>query len=179
MKSVEKYIVENYGKRTASKLMSEGIPKLFLKIEAVKKQIKKLEDDRKKVVVPYNNEKDPSKREKLLNILKDLTKKINIHRANLLSMQEKEDEYVSNMGINDELVVSEDTDLGHEDDEPGMLRADLSVIERSADELGEMMARFEESDEEIDFPHWWQAKIINAKSDITAAAEYLKSKLKK
>ena len=32
--------------------MSEGIPKLFMKIEAVKKQIKKLEDDRKKVVVP-------------------------------------------------------------------------------------------------------------------------------
>ena len=179
MKSIEKYIVENYGKRTASKLMSEGIPKLFMKIEAVKKQIKKLEDDRKKVVVPYNTEKDPSKREKLLNILKDLTKKINAHRANLLSMQEKEDAYVSNLGINDELELSEDTDLGHEDNEPAMLRADLSVIERYADELGEMMEEFEQSGKEIDFPHWWQAKIIKAKDYLIGAKHYLRAELEK
>jgi len=40
----------------------------------------------------------------------------------------------------------------------------LSVIERYADELGEMMKEFEESGKEIDFPHWWQAKIIKADS---------------
>ena len=60
-----------------------------------------------------------------------------------------------------------------------MLRADLSTIERCADELGELMRKLEESGDEIDFPHWWQAKIINAKSDITSAAEYLKSQLEK
>ena len=179
MKSIEKYIVENYGKRTASKLMSEGIPKLFMKIEAVKKQIKKLEDDRKKVVVPYNTEKDPSKREKLLNILKDLTKKINSLRKNLIQMQDMEDKYVSSMGVNDELELSEDIDLGHQDDEPGMLRADLSVIERYADELGEMMEEFEQSGKEIDFPHWWQAKIIKAKDYLIGAKHYLRAELEK
>lgn len=179
MKSIEKYIVENYGKRTASKLISEGIPKLFLKIEAVKKQIAKLEADRKKAVVPYNKEKDPAKRERLLNILKDLTKKINSLRKNLIQMQDMEDKYVSNMGVNDELELSEDTDLGHEDNEPAMLRADLSVIERYADELGEMMADFEQSGKEIDFPHWWQAKIIKAKDYLIGAKHYLRAELEK
>ena len=43
MKKLKKYIVENYNSEFSfSELMSEGIPKLFLKIEAVKKQIDKL-----------------------------------------------------------------------------------------------------------------------------------------
>jgi len=44
MEKLKKYIVENYeGKFSFSELMSEGIPKLFLKIEAVKKEIARLE----------------------------------------------------------------------------------------------------------------------------------------
>ena len=74
---------------------------------------------------------------------------------------------------------SEDIDLGHEDNEPGMLASDLSVIERYADELGEMMREFEASGKEIDFPHWWQAKIINAKEDLVAAKHYLRAELEK
>ena len=180
MKTLEEHLVERYnGKFTIEQLVSEGIPKLFLKIEAVKKQIAKLEADRKKAVVPYNTEKDPAKREKLLNILKDLTKKINALRKNLIQMQDMEDKYVSSMGVNDELELSEDIDLGHQDDEPGMLRADLSVIERYADELGEMMEEFEQSGKEIDFPHWWQAKIIKAKDYLIGAKHYLRAELEK
>jgi hypothetical protein len=49
MKKLKKYIVENYNSEFSfSELMSEGIPKLFLKIEAVKKDIAKLEAERKK-----------------------------------------------------------------------------------------------------------------------------------
>ena len=178
MKTLEKHLVEKYeGKFTIEQLVNEGIPKLFLKIEAVKKQIAKLEADRKKAVVPYNKEKDPAKRERLLNILKDLTKKINSLRKNLIQMQDMEDKYVSNLGVNDELEISEDTDIGHQDNEPGMLRADLSVIERYADELGEMMAQFEESGEEIDLPHWWQTKIIKAKDYLVGAKHYLRAEL--
>jgi len=180
MKLLEEHLVEKYeGRFTIEQLVNEGIPKLFLKIEAVKKQISKLEADRKKAVVPYNTEKDPAKREKLLNILKDLTKKINTLRKNLIQMQDMEDKYVASMGVNDELEISEDIDLGHEDNEPGMLASDLSVIERYADELGEMMREFEASGKEIDFPHWWQAKIINAKEDLVAAKHYLRAELEK
>ena len=180
MKLLEQHLVEKYeGKFTIEELVNEGIPKLFLKIEAVKKKIAKLEADRKKAVVPYNNEKDSTKKEKLLNILKDLTKKINSLRKNLIQMQDMEDKYVSNMGVGYELELSEDTDLGHEDNEPGMLRADLSIIERNADELSEMMAEFEASGEDIDFPHWWQSKIVLSKEYITSANDYLRAELEK
>jgi hypothetical protein len=180
MKLLEEHLVEKYeGKFTIEQLVNEGIPKLFMKIEAVKKEITKLEADRKKAVVPYNNEKDPAKRGKLLNILKDLTKKINARRKNLLQLQDMEDKYVSNLSADAELELSEDTDLGHQDDEPGMLRADLSTIERVAEELGEMMREFEESGEEIDFPHWWQSKIVLSKEYITNANDYLKAELEK
>ena len=182
MKKLKKYIVENYnGRFTFSELMSEGVPKLFLKIEAVKKEIAKLEADRKNAVVPYKNEKDESKRKKILNVLKDLTTKIKSKQKNLLQLRDMEDKYVSQMKADAELDTSvfEDTDLGHEDNEPGMLRADLSIIERYADELGEMMKSFEEMDEEIDLPHWWQTKIIKAKDYLVGAKHYLKAELEK
>ena len=174
MKKLKKYIVENYnGRFTFSELMSEGVPKLFLKIEAVKKEIAKLETDRKNAVVPYKTEKDESKRKKILNVLKDLTTKIKSKQKNLLQLRDMEDKYVSQMSADAELDTSvfEDTDIGHQDNEPGMLRADLSVIERYADELGEMMKSFEEMDAEIDLPHWWQAKIIKAKDYLVAELE--------
>ena len=182
MKKLKKYIVENYdGRFTFSQLMSEGIPKLFLKIEAVKKEIAKLEADRKNAVVPYKNEKDESKRKKILNVLKDLTTKIKSRQKNLLQLRDMEDKYVSQMSADAELDTSvfEDTDIGHQDNEPGMLMSDLSVIERYADELGEMMKSFEEMDGEIDLPHWWQTKIIKAKDYLVGAKHYLKAELEK
>jgi hypothetical protein len=185
MKLVEKYIVENFGKRNSSKLMvNEGIPKLFLKIEAVKKQIEKLTAERKQkfggaYAAKVNNEKDPKKRDALVKPILDITKKIAAFQKNLTDLYDMEERYIMDLGKDDELVVSEDTDLGHQDDEPGMLRADLSIIERYAEELGEMLADFEGNGEEVDFPHWWQAKIINAKEDMIAAKHYLRSELEK
>ena len=179
MKLIEQHLIEKYEERfTIEQLVEAGIPKLYMKMEAVKTVIKELEADRKKVVVPYNTEKDPTKKLKLLNILKDLTKKINARRKNLIQMQDMEDKYVSNLGVDDELKL-EDTDIGHQDNEPGMLRADLSTIERYADELGEMMAEFEESGKEIDFPHWWQTKVIKAKDYLIGAKHYLRAELEK
>ena len=186
MEKLKKYIVENYeGKFSFSELMSEGIPKLFLKIEAVKKEIARLEAERKKAVQPWKTEKDPKKKEKILDVLRDLTKKINARQKNLTQMLDMEDKYISQMAKDTELDTKafdgmfEDTDLGHQDNEPGMLRADLSIIERYAEELGEMMKDFDEMDTEIDLPHWWQAKIIKAKDYIIGAKHYLRAELEK
>jgi hypothetical protein len=182
MEKLKKYIVENYeGKFSFSELMSEGIPKLFLKIEAVKKEIARLEAERRKAVKPWKTEKDPKKKEKILVVLRDLTKKINARQKNLAQLLDMEDKYVSQMKADAELDTSvfEDTDLGHQDNEPGMLRADLSVIERYAEELGEMMKDFDEMDTEIDLPHWWQTKIIKAKDYIIGAKHYLRAELEK
>ena len=182
MKLLEEHLVEKYGgKFTIEQLVEGRIPKLFLKIEAVKKQIEKLEAERKLAVQPWKTEKDPKKKEQILAKLKDLTKKINALQKNLLQLLDMEDKYISQMSADVELDTSvfEDIDLGHQDDEPGMLRADLSVIERYADELGDIMKQFEESGKEIDLPHWWQAKIIKAKDYLVGAKHYLRAELEK
>ena len=75
------------------------------------------------------------------------------------------------------LNLDEDLDLGHTDDEPHMLKADLYKIGKYAMELYQMVDRFE-GQGEVDFPHWWQAKIIKAASMISSAKHYLEFELK-
>ena len=187
MKKFKKYLVENYGGKFTYEQLEEGrIPKLFLKIEAVKKLIEKLQAERKakfggEYAKQVNLEKDPAKRAKLLKPIQDISKKIATAQKNLADMLEMEDRYIAQMGMDQELDTSvfEDTDIGHQDDEPGMLRADLSTIERYAEELGEMMKQFEEMDSEIDLPHWWQTKIIKAKDYLVGAKHYLRAELEK
>ena len=74
-------------------------------------------------------------------------------------------------------TLNEDMDLGHEDDEPHMLKADLYRIGKYAMELYKMIDQFEGKGE-VDFPHWWQAKIIQAKSYLVNAKHYLDFELK-
>jgi hypothetical protein len=73
--------------------------------------------------------------------------------------------------------VKEDMDLGHEDNEPHMLKGDLYRIGKYAMELYQMVDGFEGKGE-VDFPHWWQAKIIKAKDMLVAAKHYLDFELK-
>ena len=68
--------------------------------------------------------------------------------------------------------LDEDLDLGHTDDEPHMLKADLYRIGKYAMELYKMVDQFE-GEQEVDFPHWWQSKIIQAKSMLVSAKHYL------
>lgn len=68
--------------------------------------------------------------------------------------------------------LNEDLDLGHEDDEPGMLLGDIYGIMQSAKSLYELVSQFK-GQGEVDFPHWWQAKIVNAKANLSAARQYL------
>ena len=82
-------------------------------------------------------------------------------------------------GVKDELgsSLNEDLDLGHEDNEPHMLKADLYRIGKYAMELYQMMDDFEGKGE-VDLPHWWQSKITNAKSAIVGAKHYLDFEIK-
>jgi hypothetical protein len=70
------------------------------------------------------------------------------------------------------IELDEDLDLGHEDDEPHMLKADLYRIGKYAMELYKIVDQFE-GPQEVDFPHWWQAKIIKAKDMLVSAKHYL------
>lgn len=71
-----------------------------------------------------------------------------------------------------------DRELGHTDDEPGMIASDLSIIERYARELREIVEA-EGAKGETDFPHWWQSKITLAKENIVKAKHYLRAELEK
>ena len=74
--------------------------------------------------------------------------------------------------------LMEDLDLGHQDNEPHMLKADLYRIGKYAMELYQMVDRFEEGSEEVDFPHWWQSKVIKAKDMLVSAKHYLDFEIK-
>jgi hypothetical protein len=69
-------------------------------------------------------------------------------------------------------IIKEDSDIGHQDNEPHMLKSDLYRIAKYAAELYKMMDKYDQGGE-VDFPHWWQAKIIKAKDYIVGAKHYL------
>jgi hypothetical protein len=73
-------------------------------------------------------------------------------------------------------IQKEDLDLGHEDNEPHMIKADLYRIGKYAMELYKMVDQFE-GEQEVDFPAWWQSKITTAKNMISSAKHYLEFEL--
>ena len=68
--------------------------------------------------------------------------------------------------------VDEDFDIGHEDDEPNMLKAELYKMIVASTQLYKMLSAYEGKGE-IDFPQWWQAKIIQAADNVKSAKDYL------
>jgi hypothetical protein len=77
----------------------------------------------------------------------------------------------------DEDMMQEDLDLGHEDNEPHMLKGDLYRIGKYAMELYQMMDGLE-GQGEVDLPHWWQSKVIKAKDALVGAKHYLDFEMK-
>ena len=77
-----------------------------------------------------------------------------------------------------DIDIKEDIDVGHTDDEPGMLKADLYRIGKYAMELYKMVDKFDEMDSEVDFPHWWQSKITKSKGMLVSAKHYLDFEMK-
>jgi hypothetical protein len=73
--------------------------------------------------------------------------------------------------------LDEDLDLGHTDNEPHMIKAELYKIGKYAMELYKMVDQFE-GPQEVDFPGWWQSKITTAKNMISSAKHYLEFELK-
>lgn len=68
--------------------------------------------------------------------------------------------------------MKEDLDVGHQDDEPGMLKKDVYRIAKMASMLYKELDQYDNMGE-IDFPHWWQAKIIKAYDYLQSAYGYL------
>ena len=78
----------------------------------------------------------------------------------------------------DKEIKEGDLDLGHQDNEPHMLKKDLYRTAKYAAELYMMVNKFDNKGIEVDFPHWWQSKIIKAKEMLISAKHYLDGELK-
>jgi hypothetical protein len=106
----------------------------------------------------------------------DLTGDGKVTQADILKGRGVIDEYESEEELIADEPISEDLDLGHTDNEPHMIKADLYRIGKYAMELYKMVDQFE-GEQEVDFPHWWQSKIVKAKSMIASAKHYLEFEL--
>jgi hypothetical protein len=74
--------------------------------------------------------------------------------------------------------VKEDIDLGHQDNEPHMIKGELYQIGKYAMKLYAILEELEEAGGEYDFPAWWQSKITTAKNMMSSAKHYLDFELK-
>jgi hypothetical protein len=72
--------------------------------------------------------------------------------------------------------ISEDLDLGHEDNEPDMIKGDLYQIGKASMKLYKVLDQFDDMGE-VDLPSWWQSKIFKAKEAVVGAQEYLEFEL--
>jgi len=72
----------------------------------------------------------------------------------------------------DKAQLGEDLDVGHTDDEPEMLKSDVYRIAKMASMLYQQLNSYDNMGE-VDFPHWWQAKIIKAYDYLQSAYGYL------
>jgi hypothetical protein len=70
-------------------------------------------------------------------------------------------------------AISEDLDVGHQDDEPRMLKSELARTAKMAAMLYKKVDAYDKIEGEVDFPQWWQSKIIKAKSYLQGAFDYL------
>lgn len=87
-------------------------------------------------------------------------------------------EFMDNMRKMFSENLNEDIDLGHEDNEPHMIKGELYQIGKYAMDLYAIMEELEETGGEYDLPGWWQSKITTAKNMMSSAKHYLDFELK-
>jgi hypothetical protein len=68
---------------------------------------------------------------------------------------------------------NEDFDIGHEDDEPSMLKNKMYRASKLASMLFDKLDNYDDMATEVDFPDWWQTKLSKAKDMLQSAYDYL------
>ena len=98
----------------------------------------------------------------------------NPNRTRFTKFEEKMDKKLNKEGH----MEKGDIDLGHQDNEPHMIKGDLYSIGKNSMALYRMVDQFDGGGE-VDFPSWWQAKVTKARDYLKGAREYLDYELKK
>jgi hypothetical protein len=158
MKKNKSQLVKKFGK-DAEKVMYGRATNIAKKQAEVLQNSENMKEDKLRKMIqdalanPVNEKKKP---------FPDLTGDGKITKADILKARGVE--------------LGEDLDLGHKDNEPHMIKAELARIGKYAMELYKMVDQFE-GPQEVDFPAWWQSKITTASNMISSAKHYLEFEL--
>ena len=160
------------------KAKGEEVDEHFLAIQNVMSAASDKKKDKKDVkegTWALGNAKDIQRIVDMLNKLKD-------NAYNVVGDDLFFDGLDNAIGRAEELMMnaplSEDIDLGHQDNEPHMIKGELYRIGKYAMELYAMAEEAEEMGGEVDFPAWWQAKITTAMNNMVSAKHYLDFEIK-
>lgn len=91
---------------------------------------------------------------------------------------DSQDKYLKNRREKIAKPMKEDLDIGHIDDEAGMLKQTAFEIAEYAAKLYKLLKSYEDMPGEVDFPNWWQASVIKARENISKATHYLEFETK-
>jgi hypothetical protein len=69
--------------------------------------------------------------------------------------------------------VKETHSVGHIDDEPGMLKQYAFDTAEYAVKLYKLLRHYEQMQDQVDFPNWWQQKVMMAREYMSKATHYL------
>jgi hypothetical protein len=117
--------------------------------------------------------------------IEELVKKVNLPKEKILKLMQwakaQKDDSLSKVkdpspSVDDmeQEGIEENTPIGHTDDERNMLRKNLYQLAVYAKETFHML---EDLPADADFPHWWQAKVVNSLALMSKAKHYLENEL--
>ena len=75
-------------------------------------------------------------------------------------------------------MEEENISVGHVDDEPGMLKQYAFDTAEYAVKLYKLLHHYEQMEDHVDFPNWWQHKVMMAREYISKATHYLEFETK-
>ena len=110
-----------------------------------------------------------SSMEDLEQVIRNLAHTANISEDEALEMAIKKLENMLD-GRDD---MDEDLDVGHQDDEPNMLKKKMYRAAKMAAMLYKELDKFDSLPNEVDFPDWWQSKLTKAADYLNSAFDYL------
>ena len=90
-----------------------------------------------------------------------------------LVLQKYQDKGGKLQDIDFETLKEGDLDVGHQDDEPGMLKNKLFRAAKMAAMLYKKVDKYDKMGGEVDFPSWWQNKINKSQDMLQSAYDYL------
>ena len=79
----------------------------------------------------------------------------------------------SNIKSAEETMEEETISVGHVDDEPGMLKQFAFDTAEYAAKLYKLLHHYEQMEDHVDFPNWWQHKVMMAREYMSKATHYL------